>query len=100
MLNSATAESAPSLTGPDASELANLIFTTVIESRISSSHFYAEHSSSVSDAQLCECRRTLFKKHFLPSLQAMLAAALEKSASRAYINTDQIILDALTALGF
>ena len=30
----------------------------------------------------------------------MLAAALEKSASRAYINTDQILLDALKALGF
>ena len=75
MLKSATVP-APILTGPDATELANLIFTTVIDSRISSSHPYAE-SSSVSDAQLSECRRTLFKKHFLSSLQAMLTVALE-----------------------
>ena len=67
VLNSATAEHAPSLTGPDASELANLNLTNVIHSRISSSHSYAEQSSSVSDAHLCECRRTLFKKHFFPS---------------------------------
>ena len=98
VLKSAT-EPAPILTGPDATELANLIYTTVIDSRFSSTHFYDELSSS-SDTQLSEYRRTLFKKHFLPSLQAMLAAALEKSSSRTYINTDQIILDALKALGF
>ena len=38
VLNSATAKPAPIVTGPDASELVNLIFTTVIDSRISSSH--------------------------------------------------------------
>ena len=97
-MKSAT-EPAPILTGPDATELANLIFTTVIDSRISSSHSYAALSSA-SDAQLSECRRTLFKKHFLRSLQAMLTVALEKSSSRAYINTDQIMLDALKTLGF
>ena len=92
-------EPAPILTGPDATKLANFIFTTVIDSRISSSHFYAE-SSCVSDAQLSECRRILFKKHFLPSIHAMLTAALENSLSHAYINTDQIMLDAVKALGF
>ena len=86
MLKSAT-KPAPILTGPDATELANLIVTTVIDSRISSSHSYAE-ASPVSDAQLSEGRRTLFKKHFLPNLQAMLTVALEKSSFRAYINTD------------
>ena len=99
VLKSASEEPAPILTGPNATELANLIFTTVINLRISSNHSSAD-SSSASEAQLSECRRALFKIHFLPSLQAMLNAALEKSASRAYINTDQIMLDALKALGF
>ena len=99
VLKSATEEPAPILSGPDASELANLIFTTVIDSRISSSHS-STAPSSVSDAQLCECRCALFKKHFFLSLQAMLTAALEKSASHAYINTNQIMLNALKALGF
>ena len=98
-MKSATKEPSPILSGPDASELANLIFTTVIDSRISSSHF-STAPSSVSNAQLCECSRALFTKHFFPSLQAMLTAALEKSASRAYINTDQIMLNAFKALGF
>ena len=55
------------LTGHYATELANLIFTSVIDSRISSTQSVAE-LSFVADAQLSECRRTLFKKHFLPSL--------------------------------
>ena len=99
MLQTAIEEPAPILTGPNATELANSIFTTVLDSRISSSHYYAD-TFSASAAQISECTRALFKKHFLPNLQAMLTAALDNSASRAYINTDQIILDALKALGF